>query len=288
MKNLFRILCIFSFGLLVISSCSDDEPSGESIFKTDPKEESEFDTWLNENFADPFNIQILYKMEDLQSNTGFTLAPASIESSKMMAKAIKYLWVEPFIEVNNDPLFVQVHAPRIFHFIGSGGYDNAGTVLAGTAEGGLKITLYRVNDIMNLNLDNIGDYYFKTMYHEYFHILHQKVHFGPDYIKITGNYVEGDWYLYNEQEALNLGFISRYARNNENEDFVEVASIYIVRGQEYWDSQLLKAQGEGRKLLEDKLKYVKNYFKSTWNLDIKEMQKIYQRRAVDLNSILSK
>ena len=48
--------------------------------------------------------------------------------------------------------------------------------MLGTAEGGKKITLYEVNslDFENVDIEVLNEYYFKTMHHEFAHILHQK------------------------------------------------------------------------------------------------------------------
>lgn len=48
-------------------------------------------------------------------------------------------------------------------------------MVLGTAEGGMKITLYNVNDINpdQIDINLLNDYYFQTMHHEFAHILHQ-------------------------------------------------------------------------------------------------------------------
>lgn len=207
-----------------------------------------------------------------------------------MAKAIKYLWVEAFIEVFDNPTFLKTYTPRTFLLVGSGGYDNAGTVLLGTAEGGMKITLYRVNAIGSLkNAESVSDYYFKTMYHEYFHILHQQKDISKEYVKISeGDYVDSDWYLTaNQNASLGLGFITPYSRTNEYEDFVEMTSVYIVRGKDYWNSLYWQSTDAGREKLKRKLEYVKNYFFENWGIDIDKMENIYQRRLNDLNEVLN-
>lgn len=48
-------------------------------------------------------------------------------------------------------------------------------MVLGTAEGGMKITLYNVNDINpdKIDINLLNEYYFQTMHHEFAHILHQ-------------------------------------------------------------------------------------------------------------------
>jgi hypothetical protein len=45
----------------------------------------------------------------------------------------------------------------------------------GTAEGGLKITLYNAESLKPADLDNLNEYFFKTMHNEFSHILHQNI-----------------------------------------------------------------------------------------------------------------
>lgn len=49
-------------------------------------------------------------------------------------------------------------------------------MILGQAEGGMKVTLFRVNEIdkNNLSVAQLNEYYFKTMHHEFTHILNQK------------------------------------------------------------------------------------------------------------------
>lgn len=41
-----------------------------------------------------------------------------------------------------------------------------------------------------------------------------------------------------EALARSKGFISRYARNNADEDFVEMISIFVTRDQDAWEAML--------------------------------------------------
>lgn len=287
MKNILKIVLITSLCLLALSSCKDDDLDDRSIFDLEEPDKTTFDKWLDDNFLDPFNIRIIYKLDDKEADHSFTLTPANTESSLKMSIAIKHLWVETFVEYFNSPVFLKTYAPRVFHLIGSGGYNNAGTVLAGTAEGGMKITLYRVNNIVKLSDTEISDYYFKTMFHEFFHILHQKKDIGENYEKISlGDYVPNDWYLYKEQEALDLGFITRYSRTSEYEDFVELASVYIVQGIDFWNSKYAQANEEGQAKLSKKLEYVKQYFFEKWEIDLDIMQSIYKKRMNSLEKTI--
>lgn len=103
--------------------------------------------------------------------------------------------------------------------VGSPAYNNNGEVVLGTAEGGTKITLYAVNNMDPTNVDLLNEWYFKTIHHEFAHILNQKKPFSTDFNQITGlatgiRYVgNACWDVYpSEDLALKDGFICRYAR----------------------------------------------------------------------------
>ena len=55
-KILLYTLVIFLTGVM-ISSCSDDK-FGESIFDTTPRERTEFDNWLLQNYVKEYNIDL--------------------------------------------------------------------------------------------------------------------------------------------------------------------------------------------------------------------------------------
>lgn len=96
-KILLYTLAIFLTGVM-ISSCSDDE-FGESIFNTTPRERTEFDNWLLQNYVKEYNIDFKYRMEDIEADMSYNLIPAEVEKSKKLAKIIKYLWLESYDEI---------------------------------------------------------------------------------------------------------------------------------------------------------------------------------------------
>ena len=72
-------------------------------------------------------------------------------------------------------------------------------MVLGTAEGGMKITLYNVNDINpdKIDINLLNEYYFQTMHHEFAHILHQTKNYDPAFDRITENAISaatGIWW----------------------------------------------------------------------------------------------
>lgn len=58
----------------------------------------------------------------------------------------------------------RTYVPKLLQFIGNVAYTESGMIL-GQAEGGMKVTLFRVNEIdkNNLSVAQLNEYYFKTM-----------------------------------------------------------------------------------------------------------------------------
>lgn len=84
-----------------------------------------------------------------------------------MARLVKYLWFDVYGTVVGEE-FLKENGPRIIHLIGSPAYNPiSGTIVLGTAEGDIKVTLYSCNDLDPTNIDMMNEYYFKTMHHEF-------------------------------------------------------------------------------------------------------------------------
>jgi substrate import-associated zinc metallohydrolase lipoprotein len=277
------------FTSAVISwSCTDDEINSESIFKDpDPATQTEFDKWLLSNFTYPYNIIFKYKMKDIESDITYNLVPATVEKSIAFAKLIKHLWVEVYDDVAGSD-FTKTYIPRVIHLIGSGAYNTNNTVLLGTAEGGMKITLYRINDLdpKTVTIGLLTDRYLKTLFHEFAHILHQTKNYSEEFARISNSdYVSNDWSSSSNTEAIayQRGFVSRYARKEANEDFVETLAIFVVRGQTNWETILNAAGTEGAAIINKKFDIVQDYLKTAWNIDIYELRRTFESRVATMH-----
>ena len=143
MKKIYflAIAVLLSLGF---ASCSEDNPSDESIFPNKPVQRDNFDKWLLTNYTYPYNIDFKYKMEDIYSDMKYHLVPADSAKSAKLAIIAKYLWFDAYAECVGSN-FVKENVPRVIHLIGSAAYNSGeGTMVLGTAEGGLVITLYMV------------------------------------------------------------------------------------------------------------------------------------------------
>lgn len=293
MKKIKWIFMLFT--ALMLGACSEDDLNSNSIFDTeDTGVQNEFDSWLLNNYAGPFNINFKYHLEDKETDMGYNLVPADYDKSVALAKMVKFLWLDAYEELAG-PHFIRTYCPKIIQLIGSPAYNSKGEVVLGTAEGGLKITLYNVNaiDLDNIDIDELNYWYFKTMHHEFAHILHQTKEYSTDFGTISAsNYQAGSWVNVEEvvhpqlgkisPAALNMGFISSYGSSEPQEDFVEFISIYVTHTAEYWDALVSLANDYGREIIDQKLAIVKDYMKTTWEIDLDELRTVVQRRSQEV------
>lgn len=286
-KNIYAILLAFvaSFALM---SCSDDDPSSESIFPTTSPKRDAFDKWLLENYTFPYNVEMKYKMEDIESDMKYHLVPADSAKTAKLSIIMKYLWFDAYNEVVG-PDFIKENMPRTIHFIGSPAYNSEGTMVLGTAEGGLKITLYMVNSLDDKtlkNYDTMNKYYFHTLHHEFTHILNQKIPYDQSFKLITeSGYVSGDWYTIPDKTAHQAGFVTPYAMVEPLEDFAEMLSNYVTMSQSEWNAILADAGTTGAASISAKLDIVRNYMQESWNVDIDQLRAAVLRRASTLSAV---
>lgn len=225
-------------------SCSEDDLDSKSIFDNSVEEQNhEFDVWLYNNYTKPYNIDFKFRMEDKESDMTYNLVPAQYKKSVALAKMVKFLWIEAYEELaGND--FISTYCPKMIHLIGSPAYNTQGSIVLGTAEGGLKITLYNVNNINieDIDIEQLNYYYFKTMHHEFAHILHQTKNYSTDYQTITAtNYQSSNWVNVEDLDALWMGFITPYGSSEPNEDFVEMIANYVTHTADWWDEQMFQS-----------------------------------------------
>jgi len=264
-----------------LTACQGDELSSQSVMTDDGLQYHDpFDDWLYMNYTVPYNIRLKYHMEDIESEYEYTLAPADYDKAVKVAHIFKYTWLEAYDEICGVD-FTRRYVPKVMHLVGSAAYARNGTIMMGQAEGGMKITLYAVNQLQ-LN-HTFLDLYFHTIHHEFAHILHQTKDYPPDFEKISeGRYVSGDWYLETDQHALQTGFVSAYAMSEPREDIAELTAEYITHDADYWQKLMSNAGQQGAAIIGMKLDILRAYMLSAWNIDIDELRDIIQRRVDDV------
>lgn len=220
---------------LALASCSE-EKLGPTIFPTEPEPVDpngytyKFDKWVEQNFLTPYNLDFKYRMEDIESNMNYNLVPATFDNARDLCLLTKYLWFDTYKEHCGDD-FLKLYGPRILHLIGSPAYNpSSGTEILGLAEGGLKVTLFKVNEMNLDNINQLNEYYFRTMHHEFGHILHQTRSYPTEFnLLSTGRYDSGTWQNKPIGLQASLGFITPYASAEAREDFAETIANYLTR-----------------------------------------------------------
>lgn len=297
-------LFIFMVSVVLFAGCSDDKLDSKSIFDTEATPQNEFDKWLKTNYVDTYNIRFNYRYSDKETNTSYNLAPASLDKAEALAIMMKHVWLDAYKEVMGEE-FVKTYAPRVMQLLGSAAYNSSGSIVMGTAEGGLKVTLYNVNviDIDNPIIDSespfvdktkgtydLNYWFFHTMNHEFCHIMTQKKNYSTDFQTVSaGSYKSSDWQNLNDSDAPALGFVSGYASSEYNDDFAEIFSQYVTHSEAAWQKILAAGVKDGdtsgRDAILQKFEILKEYFANTWNMDIEQLRDVIVRRSAEVKTL---
>lgn len=321
MKYIKLFILIASVSLF--AACSDDSLDSKSIFDTQNKEEqNDFDKWLKTNYVDTYNIRFNYRYSDKETDNNYNLAPADFNKSKALAIMVKHIWLDAYKEVMGDQ-FMKTYSPRVMQLVGSAAYDSQSSIVMGTAEGGLKVTLYNVNiiDVDNPIIDpenpfvdkeqgtyDLNYWFFHTMNHEFCHILTQKKNYSTEFQTVSaGKYQTSGWVNVKDEEAPSMGFVSGYASGEYNEDFAEIFAQYVTHSEAAWQKILsagivyetdengdyvLDADGNpivkdasGYKAIIQKFNILKEYFANTWGMDITKLREVILRRTEEVKAM---
>lgn len=299
MKFTFKTLLIVS--IIAVSagfvSCSDDDDFTATIFDSDPSidylDKSLYtfplDTFCKKEFLEPYNLKFIYKMEDKGSDMNKNLTPATYDKSVDLAVLTKYLWYDIYKDVASDE-FLKENSPRVIHVIGSKNYNpSQGTETLGDASSGVKINLYNVNNLDASNITMMNQYFFKTMHHEFAHILDQ-THLRPTSFNTisNSNYDAAGWSDSPDSLKSGFGFVSSYASSAVAEDWAECLSVFVTSDSISWNKLLNSASYEWEevdcKTVNDYNKLIKpgcsldtiGYFKEADNGE----NKIYRRKCL--------
>lgn len=289
MKKIYNILLV---GALIVGLAScEQEKFGQSIF-IDPVEDTdsytyEFDQWLYEHYTVPYNVDFRYRLDDNGTDPNYNVVPVSIGMADTIAHLALYLWYDVYDEVASEG-FLKENGPRIIQLIGSAMINaSQGTEKLGLAEGGIKITLMKVNLMETDNVDQLNEYIFKTMHHEFSHILHQKKTYPKEFEQLSSaDYNPDGWQYTSDTEAWQMGFASPYGGSQAREDFVEIIANYIVKSDADLNKMLTVAGQDGkngRKILEQKIEICRTWLLEKWNLDLDALRAEVQLRQANMD-----
>jgi substrate import-associated zinc metallohydrolase lipoprotein len=228
------------------------------------------DEWLTANYVVPYNIEVKYRFDRYEVALNRTLVPPDESKVTPVMDAIKKTWIAPY-EQQAGPHFIKKLSPKQFVLVGSPEFDPAnGTIKLGTAEGGRKVVLYKINDFEKSNTAEVRQM-LHTIHHEFGHILHQNILYPEEFKKITTDYT-ANWNDFSLADARSRGYITEYARNNPDDDFVEMVSLMLINSKANFDALVNSTPESGRLLLRRKEQMVARYFKESWNIDIYALQ----------------
>lgn len=282
-KTIYILWGVLVFGTLLVG-CREDKPDPQSIFIDPVEKPSTFDRWLLDNYVDDFNVRVLYRLTDIETDFDYNVIPAELTKAKQMCVLMKHLWIDAYVEVAGDGVhFMRATVPKLLHLVGSPEYNpQQGTIRLGQAEGGMKITITDVNSLDPINLS--GRDYFGTLHHEFAHVLHQTKNYSEEFQTISAaDYLPTTWFNRNkETEFLPLGFITAYAGAKPDEDFVELISRYATYTDAEWNRRLAIAGDQGRAIILRKLDIVRKYLKDNWKVDLETLHQVVQRRMAEV------
>lgn len=246
-KFYISALLLSLVALLPLSSCSDDK-LGDTIFpeitdELDPNAYTyNFDKWLVDNYLTPYNVKFNYKLADIDANMNYNLVPADYDKAVDLALLTKYLWFDVYDKIAGEKLLKET-SPRVIQLVGSAALNpNSGSETVGLAEGGVKVSLFSVNNLNVNSFQNVNDGALHTMHHEYTHILHQKKNYPTEFNRLSvGRYDASNWTSRGDSEGgvvNSLGFITKYASSEYREDFAETVACYITMTDAQWNRAL--------------------------------------------------
>ena len=265
-----------AIALLAFISCVEEEAltPGSNLDTTTP-EFTELDTWIEDNFTDPYNIEIIYKWESGLTDQTRYLFPPHVDSVKSLLNIVKKVWIDSYTDVGGVD-FVKIIAPRQIVLLGGVNRNPSGTITLGTAEAGKRITLFNANLIQKTSRASITRF-LKTIQHEYTHILNQTRPYDLTYGEITPTGYTAQWFNETDVGSRRDGFITAYARASPSEDFAEMVSEMLSRNRKEWDQLIDDIGGSNRAVqakadIRSKENIVVDYYETELGVDFYVLQ----------------
>lgn len=282
MKYIKSIILLLA--LLILSACSEKELD-ESRIDTSTPALSELDVWLRDTYVTPYNVEVLYKWVDYETDMTKNLVPPEEDKVKPLMEVMDKVWVKCY-EEEAGATFIKSFIPKMIYLLGGAGVNPEGTVTQGTAEAGRKIVLYEVNKFDPNDRDGINRF-FHVMHHEFAHILHQtELYQTETYESISVGMYRTDWYNISEDDVesyLGEGFVSPYSMSSRDEDFVEVIAYMLTRTKEEWEAYITQ-EGANEEKLRAKEAIVNDYFMTVWDIDIFALQALIAESIVAITA----
>ncbi len=277
MKSIYKILVALAVAY-TFQGCSKEDKLNYKIENPDEFTPGELDKWISTNLTDPYNIEVIYRYQRNMHDVNKNISPPDEAKVQPQMQVV----IDGFLDVYKNvggATFMKTYTPKQFALFGSGNYETDGSVVAGTADGGRRVTLYGLN---NLNVNSVSSVMgnLGTIHHEFVHILNQTRMIPEDFLLITIGDYYANWTNTTQNSvkiSRELGFISPYARKNVGEDFAEVMSTLITDGQAYYDSYAANSGELGNSRLKAKEAVVRDYVQRNFGMELVDVQREFQK-----------
>jgi substrate import-associated zinc metallohydrolase lipoprotein len=134
------------------------------------------------------------------------------------------------------------------------------------------------------NMEQLNEYIFKTMHHEFSHILHQQKAYPKEFGLITPeDYDPNRWQDRTVVEAWQMGYVSPYASSQTREDFVETIANYIVKSDADWQYMMNVAGETGAPYIKQKLDMCRTWLDEKWSINLEALHVEVQKRQANLD-----
>lgn len=254
-----RRLGILSVALvaLLTAGCSKQDTVTDLDFSRYKKSlatpTTDTDKWIEENLRVPYNIQVLWRYADIETDMGYNVIPPSEENVQPFLATLNNVFIKSYIDIyKGNPTyrdsrdFIRTYVPKQILLLGEWEYTGNGTIRLGVAEGGRRIVLSGINYWRDASQ---MERFLHTIFHEFSHIMHQTKLYDIEFEKITKEGYTAQWanptndYSLRMAQAREQGFVSDYARKNRDEDFVETIAYYLMLTPEGWEDFLRNIDG---------------------------------------------
>lgn len=249
------------------------------------------DKWIYDSLTVPHNITNKYKWDQFELDLNYIVTPPKEELVVPLLSSIKKAWSAPYV-AEAGSLFFNKYSPKTLVMLGSYQYLANGSILLGNAEGGAKVRLFGVNYFKlkgmagytpSTDSNFAKTFFYKTMHHEFAHILHQNILYPQEYKTISvGYYQYGNWINVTDANSRRDGFITAYASSGFDDDFAEMISVMLTEGKAGFDKIVAAIptgtstngvpQATAQAALRRKEALIVAYYKNAWNIDFYSLQ----------------
>jgi substrate import-associated zinc metallohydrolase lipoprotein len=279
MKNIVKIIMVSGLFLSLYSCSKDDTTLGPSVLDATQPTKTTLDLWIDNNYLNPYNIEVLYKWnKNAVDNNRYLFPPTQIKVQPAL-EIVQRIWLNSYSEVGGAD-FVKKIAPRQLVLVGGLNFNTNGTITLGIAEAGQRVSLFNTDLVDKTNRANVTQFV-QTIQHEYIHILNQTKPFDEkNFSKITPAGYTANWYATSIAVARSQGFITDYARSNVIEDFAEMAATMLTSSKAEYDAIITALPSDkARADVKAKEALVVKYFKEAFNMDFYELRDAAERNT---------